>query len=104
MIAGNGEDPGRKPADTSPVDRAGVQRVVDAERAAGRHPEVMPHENPSFDVISRDDSGEVLRYIEVKSTRGAWDDMGVGLSRTQFDFAQQNPRNVLAVRGRTRAR
>ncbi|MGO9082600.1 MAG: DUF3883 domain-containing protein [Streptosporangiaceae bacterium] len=73
------------------MDRAGIKWVVDAERAAGRHPEVMPHHNPGFDIISRDGSGQVLRHIEVKSTSGAWDDIGVGLSRTQFDFARQNP-------------
>lgn len=91
VSASNDDGPGRSPADTSPVDQAGIQRVVDAERAAGRHPEVMPHHNPGFDIISRDGSGQVLRHIEVKSTSGAWDDMGVGLSRTQFDFARQNP-------------
>jgi len=72
------------------VDQAGIQRVVAAERDAERHPEVMPHYNPGFDIISRDDSGWILRHIEVKSTSGPWDDMGVGLSRTQFDFARQN--------------
>ena len=86
-----GDGPGRSPGDTAPVDQAGIQRVIDAERAAGRHPEVMPHHNPGFDIIARDGSGQILRHIEVKSTSGAWDDMGVGLSRTQFDFAQQNP-------------
>jgi Domain of unknown function (DUF3883) len=91
VSAGNDDGSGQSPGDTSPVDQAGIQRVVNAERAAGRHPEVMPHHNPGFDVISRDGSGQVLRHIEVKSTSGAWDDMGVGLSRTQFDFGQQNP-------------
>lgn len=91
VFADDDDAPGRSTGDTSPVDKAGIQRVVDAERAAGRRPEVMPHHNPGFDVISRDDSGQVLRHIEVKSTSGAWDDMGVGLSRTQFHFGQQNP-------------
>jgi hypothetical protein len=81
----------RTAADRSPVDRAGIRRVVEAEYAAGRHPEVMAHNNPGFDVASRDDTGQVERHIEVKSTAGAWNDMGVGLSRTQFDFAQQHP-------------
>jgi Domain of unknown function (DUF3883) len=34
--------------------------------------------------------GRILRYIEVKSTASGWDDMGVGLTRTQFEFAQQH--------------
>src|SRR5271166_567617 len=53
------DGPGRSPGDTSPVDQAGIQRVVDAERAAGRHPEVMPHHNPGFDIISRDGLGQI---------------------------------------------
>jgi hypothetical protein len=88
--AGDDERPGQAPADTLSVDQAGVSRVVDHERAAGRHPEVMPHENPGFDVLSRHGTGQVLRHIEVKSVSGAWDDMGVGLTRTQFEFAQQH--------------
>ncbi|MDZ5446063.1 DUF3883 domain-containing protein [Micromonospora sp. 4G57] len=81
----------RTAMDRSPVDRAGISRVVAAERGAGRHPEVMAHNNPGFDVTSRDDTGQVLRHIEVKSTAGAWSDMGVAVSRRQFDFAQQHP-------------
>jgi hypothetical protein len=87
----DGEQPGQAPVDTSPVDQAGVRRVVAHEHAEGRHPEVMPHENPGFDIISRDDESQILRHIEVKSISGAWDDMGVGLTRTQFEFAQQHP-------------
>jgi hypothetical protein len=86
----DGERPGQDLADTSPVDQAGVRRVVDHERAKGRHPEVMPHENPGYDIIARDGTGRILRHIEVKSISGIWDDMGVGLSRTQFDFALQH--------------
>ena len=90
VTTGNGDGAGREAADTSPVDQAGVRRVDEVERAAGRRPEVMPHDNPGFDVISRDESGQISRHIEVKSTSSAWDDMGVGLSRTQFDFAMQH--------------
>jgi hypothetical protein len=80
----------RTAADLSPVDHAGVQQVIEFERAAGRHPQLMPHDNPGFDVVSRDDTGRTLRHIEIKSTARAWDDMGVGLSRTQFQFGQQH--------------
>jgi hypothetical protein len=48
----------------------------------------MAHENPGFDIISRDDAGRILRHVEVKSTASSWDDMGVGLTRTQFEFGQ----------------
>jgi hypothetical protein len=81
----------RTAVDGSPIDQAGIRQVAAVEREAGRHPEVMAHNNPGFDVTSRDDSGEVLRHIEVKSTSGEWDDMGVPLSRRQFDFAQEHP-------------
>jgi hypothetical protein len=90
VMLGDGEDPERTAIDHSPVDQAGVRQVTEFERAAGRHPEVMPHENPGFDVISRDDVGHIVRHIEVKSTAGGWDDMGVGLTRPQFEFAQQH--------------
>ena len=90
VMVGDGEETERTPVDHSPVDQAGVRRVAEFEREAGRRPEVMAHENPGFDVISRDDAGRILRHIEVKSTAGGWDDMGVGLTPTQFEFAQQH--------------
>jgi hypothetical protein len=90
VMVGDSEETERTPVDHSPVDEAGVRHVVEFEREAGRHPEVMAHENPGFDVISRDDAGRILRHVEVKSTASGWDDMGVGLTRTQFEFAQQH--------------
>lgn len=45
----------------------------------------MPHENPGYDIESRDIAGNVLRYIEVKSVASLWDSQGVGLSATQFN-------------------
>ncbi len=90
VMLGDGEEPEQTPVDHSPVDQAGVRQVAEFERAAGRYPEVMPHENPGFDVISRDDADRIVRHIEVKSTAGGWDDMGVGLTRPQFEFAQQH--------------
>ena len=89
-MVGDSEETERTPVDQSPVDQAGVRHVAEFEREAGRHPEVMAHENPGFDVISRDDAGRILRHIEVKSTASGWDDMGVGLTRTQFEFAEQH--------------
>jgi hypothetical protein len=88
VMLGDGEECEQTRVDHSAVDQAGVRQVAEFERAAGRHPEVMPHENPGFDVISRDDAGHIVRHIEVKSTAGGWDDMGVGLTRPQFEFSQ----------------
>lgn len=69
----------------SAIDRAGIAQVLRYEREAGRYPEEMPHENPGYDIESRDIAGNVLRYIEVKSVASLWDSQGVGLSATQFN-------------------
>ncbi|MER6000804.1 DUF3883 domain-containing protein [Nonomuraea angiospora] len=90
VVQDSGERREQAPAVPSLVDQEGIRRVVELERAEGRQPEVMPHNNPGFDVLSRDNSGHILRHIEVKSTADAWDDIGVGLSRTQFEFGQQH--------------
>jgi len=49
----------------------------------------MPHTNPGFDIESRDDLGQVVRYIEVKSTGEAWGDRGVALSNVQYECARE---------------
>lgn len=72
------------------IDQAGVNAVLEFEANAGRHAETMPHDNPGYDVLSRDADGRVARYIEVKSLAGAW---GEGrsfprLTLRQFEFAQ----------------
>jgi hypothetical protein len=76
-------------AETSEIDGAGVARVLAFERLCGRAPEEQDHSNPGFDVISRGHSGEILRWIEVKSLRGPWNERGVFLSRTQMAFSQE---------------
>lgn len=70
------------------VDRAGVTAVVDYETQAGRVPAVQPHNNPGYDILSTFADEEIARYIEVKSSDGPWDQLGVGLSHTQFSQAQ----------------
>jgi hypothetical protein len=79
---------GDEAADRSPTDVAGVQRVVEYERSAGRTATEMPHENPGFDVESFDKAGELVRRIEVKSTAAEWSVMGVMLSKRQIDQAR----------------
>ena len=51
--------------DTAEVDRRAVAAVVAAERALGRQPEVMPHNNPGFDIRSRTPDGHRV-FVEVK--------------------------------------
>jgi len=76
------DGPGR-----SPVDQAGVRRVMDFELSAGRSPTEMPHNHPGYDVESRDLTKRIVRYIEVKSFSGDWRDTYAVLSRPQFDKA-----------------
>lgn len=53
--------------DTAEVDRRAVDAVLAAERALGRVPTEMPHNNPGFDVSSRwPDSSRPSVIIEVK--------------------------------------
>jgi hypothetical protein len=72
------------------VDVAGVAQVLRYEEEHGRHPEEMPHENPGYDVASKDASGAIVRFIEVKSISSSWPDAFiVQLTSTQFAKAQE---------------
>ncbi|WP_232778629.1 helicase-related protein [Carbonactinospora thermoautotrophica] len=51
--------------DTAEVERRAVDAVLAAERALGREPEEMPHNNPGYDVRSRTPDGHYV-FIEVK--------------------------------------
>ena len=62
--------------------------MLQAEKDAGRHPQLMPHNHPGFDIEVRNEEGEVERLIEVKSTAGVWRERGVALSREQFNYAE----------------
>nr|WP_241427753.1 DUF3883 domain-containing protein [Fertoeibacter niger] len=48
-----------------------------------------PEGNPGFDLFEADSSGNRTRWVEVKAMTGCLDDRPVGLSHTQFDFAQE---------------
>jgi hypothetical protein len=47
------------------VERRAVDAVLAAERALGRQPEEMPHNNPGYDIRSLDSDGHLI-HIEVK--------------------------------------
>jgi hypothetical protein len=91
-----------KPMDGSPdpkarekrseVEKAGIVKVLAFERKLGCEPTEMPVNNPGYDIESRDQNGNLLRYIEVKSMSGPWDDVGVGLTATEFAWAQKHPK------------
>ena len=69
------------------VDSKGVEKVLAAERKAGRHPTEMPHTHPGYDVESLNMRGQVERYIEIKSISSYWETQAVGLSEKQFETA-----------------
>ena len=70
-----------------PVDQAGVKKVLDFEMQNGRFPQEMPFTHPGYDIESKDATGKVTRYIEVKSLSGEWGSLGAALSKPQFDKA-----------------
>jgi hypothetical protein len=81
---------GDEAPDLSPIDMAGVARVVEYERMCGRDPHEMAHSNAGFDVESYDKRGELTRRIEIKSTGSQWSIAGVMLSRRQHQQAVED--------------
>jgi hypothetical protein len=51
--------------DTTETDRRAIAAVLAAERALGREPTQMPHNNPGYDIVSRQPDGHLI-YVEVK--------------------------------------
>lgn len=73
------------------IDGAGIEAVCRHERRADRDPEVKPHNHPGYDIASRDQTGAVVRLIEVKSLAGSWGDGGFPrVTPTQFDQAREH--------------
>jgi hypothetical protein len=71
------------------VELAGVGRVLDYERSQGREPQEMEHLHEGYDIESFGEDGDIQRFIEVKSLRGAWDSYGAGLTAAQFRACQR---------------
>ncbi len=61
----SGAEPAQHARETAVVERRAVEAVLAAERALGRLPEEMAHNNPGFDVRSTQPDGHLL-FIEVK--------------------------------------
>ena len=71
------------------VDRAGVYIVLAFEEANNRSPQEQHHNNEGFDVMSVDEDG-VVRYIEVKSLSGSWDNSSpASISSSQYEKARE---------------
>jgi hypothetical protein len=56
------------------VNRSGMNRVLEYERQQGRNPREMPPLHPGYDVESDSATGQIERYIEVKSLSGDWEE------------------------------
>ena len=70
------------------IDRAGIAKILEYEQLQGRIPDRKAHNHPGYDLESRDLAGNI-RYIEVKSITGKWDNCNVCMTPTQFDIARQ---------------
>ena len=83
-------------ADRERIDKLAVAAVMEAERTLGREPKEMPHENPGYDIESRDPKDNRLLFIEVKGkTAGA---PTVTVSKTQIFTAFNKPDDfILAI-------
>lgn len=48
-----------------------------------------PTNNKGFDIYEKDNNGQIIRYIEVKTLTGQWGQGGVGITKDQLEFAQK---------------
>ena len=70
--------------------------VMEAERQLGRVPREMPHENPGYDIESKDPRDNRLLFIEVKGK--AVDSTALTVSKTQILTAFNKPDEfILAI-------
>ena len=83
-------------ADRERIDRLAVAAVMEAERKLGREPTEMPHQNPGYDIESRDPKTNQLLFIEVKGKSP--DATTVTVSKTQIFTAFNKPDSfILAI-------
>ncbi len=82
--------------DRARIDRLAVDAVMEAERDLGHEPKEMPHQNPGFDIESKDSKTNQLRFIEVKGK--SKDATTVTISKTQILTALNKPDSfILAI-------
>jgi hypothetical protein len=83
-------------ADRARIDRLAVDAVMETERRLGREPQEMPHDNPGYDIESKDPANNRLRFIEVKGK--AVGSTTVTISKTQIHTAFNKPDDfILAI-------
>ena len=82
--------------DRERIDRLAVAAVMEAERKLEREPTEMPHQNPGYDIESKDPNTNQLLFIEVKGK--STDATTVTVSKTQIFTAFNKPDNfILAI-------
>ena len=82
--------------DRERIDRLAVAAVMEAERKLGREPTEMPHQNPGYDIESKDPNINQLLFIEVKGKSA--DATTVTVSKTQIFTAFNKPNSfILAI-------
>ena len=83
-------------AERERIDRLAVDAVMAAERRLGREPHEMPHENPGYDIESKDLLSNRLLFIEVKGKSAG--SKTVTISKTQILTALNKPDDfILAI-------
>lgn len=67
------------------LEEAAIELILSRESEWRR----TPAHNPGFDLYQGDEPGNATRWCEVKAMRGSLQERPVGLSRAQFEFAQE---------------
>jgi hypothetical protein len=67
------------------IEGKAIDKIIQEEPSLRRTQEG----NPGFDLFEADANGNLTRWVEVKSMTGSLENRPVGLSRTQFEMAQQ---------------
>ena len=88
------EDTGSDPDGTTHQERMSLEEKA-IELIIGEEPALRrtPTNNPGFDLTELGSDGQPVRWVEVKAMKGTLLDRPVGLSRTQFDWAQEHGRS-----------
>lgn len=82
--------------DTKTVERRAVEAVLQAEKALGRNPEEMPHNNAGFDIRSTEADGTTI-YVEVKGRLAGAETFTITASEVSFAKTQKERHRLALV-------
>ena len=71
------------------LEASAIQRIRSEEPTLNG----TPFNNPGFDLEERGPDGQTIKWVEVKAMKGTLDDRPVGISKTQFEWAQRHREN-----------